>query len=203
MKRFDLSDRPALWNGGWYRYASRMASPNFGPRPPQTAVDMIVLHCISLPPGEFGGDAVQRLFCNQLDWNRHPYFKGIEGLRVSSHFFIRRRGDLLQFVSADDRAWHAGVSSFRGRDNCNENSIGIELEGVEGGAFEDGQYETLVALCTAILQHYGVTAIVGHEHIAPGRKTDPGTGFDWLHLQQSLALAPEYFPAIAVPRTGL
>jgi AmpD protein len=157
-------------------------------------VDLIVLHCISLPPGEFGGDAVQRLFVNQLDWALHPYFKSIQGLQVSSHFYIRRHGELLQFVSADDRAWHAGVSSYNGRSNCNDNSIGIELEGVEGERFETCQYETLVALCAAILQHYGAADIVGHEHIAPGRKTDPGAGFDWSLLQHNLGLTCKYFP---------
>ncbi len=155
---------------------------------------MIVLHCISLPPGEYGGNAVQKLFNNQLDCNQHPYFKSLQGLQVSSHFYIRRQGELLQFVSADDRAWHAGVSSYLGRSNCNDNSIGIELEGVEGGHFEASQYETLVSLCAAILQGYGVTAIAGHEHIAPGRKHDPGVGFDWRLLQQSLGLASKHFP---------
>jgi len=155
---------------------------------------LIVLHCISLPPGEYGGNAVQKLFNNQLDCNQHPYFKSLQGLQVSSHFYIRRQGELLQFVSADDRAWHAGVSSYLGRSNCNDNSIGIELEGVEGGHFEASQYETLVSLCAAILQGYGVTAIAGHEHIAPGRKHDPGVGFDWRLLQQSLGLASKHFP---------
>lgn len=161
----------------------------------QTVVDLIVLHSISLPPGEYGGDAVQRFFCNELMLDQHPYFKGLATLRVSCHFYIRRRGELLQFVSADERAWHAGVSSYRESNNCNDNSIGIELEGIEGGPFEEDQYETLVALCSAILQRYPITAIAGHEHIAPVRKADPGAGFDWLLLQRGLGLDAGFFPA--------
>lgn len=202
MKQFDAPAQTPLWRGGWYRYAGRLDSPNFGPRPPHTKVDLIVLHCISLPPGEFCGDAVQRFFCNQLDSEQHPYFKSVQGLQVSSHFYIRRHGELLQFVSADDRAWHAGVSSYRGRDHCNDNSIGIELEGFPGGLFENDQYETLVALCSAIFQRYGATDIAGHEHIAPGRKNDPGTGFDWTLLQQNLALKPECLPALHASVSG-
>ncbi len=179
---------------GWYQFSGRLPSPNFGPRPTGTEIDLIVLHCISLPPGQYGGDEVQRLFTNQLDWSQHPYFKSIQGLAVSSHFFIRRNGELQQFVSCDDRAWHAGVSSYRGRSNCNDDSIGVELEGVEGGLFEDGQYETLAVLCAAILQRYPIAAIAGHEHVASGRKNDPGNGFRWLLLQQALSLAPQYFP---------
>ena len=114
---------------------------------------------------------------------------------MSSHFYIRRAGELLQFVSADDRAWHAGVSSYRGKSNCNDHSIGIELEGIEHGVFEYEQYETLVSLCAAILQRYRIDALAGHEHIAPGRKSDPGNGFKWAHLQQALGLPPRYFPA--------
>ena len=200
MKRSDLASGLALWNSGWYQYAGRVASPNFGPRPAQTTVDLILLHCISLPPGEYGGSAVQDLFANRLDWSRHPYFQSIQGLQVSSHFYIRRQGELLQFVSVDDRAWHAGVSSYHGRGNCNDNSIGIELEGVEGGLFADSQYETLAGLCAAILQAYGITDIAGHEHVAPGRKTDPGRGFDWLRLQQALGLPAQYFPAETLSR---
>lgn len=194
----NLSEAPQLsplWVDGWYQFAGRLASPNFGLRPPTATVDLIVLHSISLPPGNYGGDAVQRLFTNQLDWNEHPYFKSIQGMEVSCHFFIRRHGELLQFVSCHDRAWHAGTSSYRGSSNCNDDSIGIELEGVEGGLFENSQYETLAGLCAAILQRYPITAIAGHEHVAPGRKTDPGNGFDWPLLQQALGLAPQYFPA--------
>lgn len=186
---------PALWQDGWYRFARRLASPNHGPRPAGAQVDLIVVHSISLPPGEYGGDQVQQLFTNTLDWNAHPYFKGIEGLTVSSHFYIRRGGELWQFVSCDERAWHAGASTYRGRVDCNDDSIGIELEGLEGERFEPAQYEALAALCAALAQRYPVQHVAGHEHIAPGRKRDPGAGFDWRLLQQSLAWPQQYFPA--------
>ena len=186
---------PGLWRGGWYRFARQLASPNFGARPPGAQVDLIVVHSISLPPGEYGGDQVQRLFTNTLDCDGHPYFKGIEGMAVSSHFYIRRNGELWQFVSCDDRAWHAGASHYRGRADCNDDSVGIELEGLEGGRFEPEQYEALAGLCAAIAQRYPVAHIAGHEHIAPGRKCDPGDGFDWGLLRASLAWRAESFPA--------
>jgi len=184
----------ALWKGGWYRFARGLPSPNVGPRPPAALVDLIVLHCISLPPGQYGGDEVLHLFMNTLDWDVHPYFKRIEGMAVSSHFYVRRNGELWQFVSCDDRAWHAGASRYRGRDNCNDDSIGIELEGTEGGAFEAAQYETLAGLCAAIPQRYPICHVAGHEHVAPARKSDPGTGFNWLLLQQTLGWPSQYFP---------
>ncbi len=186
--------RAASWQGGWNRVARWMPSPNFGPRPAQVAVDLIVLHCISLPPGTYGGPQVQALFTNQLDWEQHPYFKGIEGLQVSAHFYIQRTGEVWQFVSCDDRAWHAGVSKYLGRSNCNDYSIGIELEGVEGGLFEAAQYESLAALCPSLCQRYPIAHIAGHEHIAPGRKTDPGPGLDWNLLQKTLGLPARCFP---------
>jgi AmpD protein len=184
----------ALWDQGWYRFAARLPSPNFGPRPSGAKIDLIVLHSISLPPGQYGGPEVAQLFTNQLDWTAHPYFKAIEGMTVSAHFFIRRNGDLQQFVSTLDRAWHAGVSSYRGRDNCNDDSIGVELEGLEGDPFEAPQYDTLCALCTTLLQAFPIAHVAGHEHIAPGRKADPGTGFNWSTLQRSLGLSANYFP---------
>lgn len=184
----------ALWDQGWYRFAARLPSPNFGPRPCDAKIDLIVLHSISLPPGQYGGPEVAALFTNQLNWNAHPYFKTIEGLTVSAHFFIRRNGDLHQFVSTFDRAWHAGTSRYRGRENCNDDSIGIELEGLEGDRFDARQYDTLQALCAVLLAAFPIAQIAGHEHIAPGRKTDPGSGFDWLTLQQSLGLGAQYFP---------
>ncbi len=199
MTPSELSPNAPLWRDGWYQFAGRRASPNYGPRPPGTSIDLLVLHSISLPPGQFGGDAVQRLFTNQLDWNQHPYFKSIEGLQVSAHFYIGRNGDLLQFVSVHDRAWHAGASSYRGRPNCNDYAIGIELEGLEGGPFEPCQYDTLSSLAAAIIQRYPAMHIAGHEHIAPGRKTDPGEGFDWLRLQQSLGLSALNFPTGVLP----
>ncbi len=186
----------ALWQDGWYRYAHRLDSPNFGPRPADALTDLLVIHSISLPPGEFDNGNVQRLFTNQLDWETHPYFQGIRGLQVSSHFFITRSGALWQFVACTDRAWHAGQSSYRGRNQCNDDSIGIELEGLEGDGFEAPQYETLSGLCAALLQAFPIAHIAGHEHIAPGRKQDPGPGFDWPLLQGSLGLAPRYFPEI-------
>jgi len=194
MSEHPTPERNRLWDGGWYRFARRLDSPNFGPRPADTAVDLLLIHSISLPPGQYGGDEVQRLFTNTLDWNAHPYFKSIEGMQVSSHFYIRRNGELWQFVSCDDRAWHAGVSCYRGRDNCNDDSIGIELEGLEGESFEAGQYETLGSLCAALGQRYPVQHIAGHEHVAPGRKADPGPGFQWVVLQQALGWPSQYFP---------
>ena len=188
-----------LWLGGWYRYARQLVSPNFGPRPTGATVDLLVIHSISLPPGQYGGDEVQRLFTNTLDWSAHPYFKTIEGMQVSSHFYIRRNGELWQFVSCDDRAWHAGVSSYRGRDNCNDDSIGIELEGLEGASFEPAQYESLSSLCAALAQRYPVRYVAGHEHVAPGRKADPGAGFAWTQLQQSLGWPSQYFPEASPP----
>jgi len=194
MNRPDATRATPLWLDGWYQFAGRVPSPNFGPRPTDARVDLIVIHAISLPPGQFGGDEVQRLFTNQLDWNAHPYFKSIEGMQVSAHFFIRRNGDLYQFVSCNQRAWHAGTSSYRGRDNCNDDSVGIELEGIDGGPFEEAQYETLASVCAALLQGYPIAHLAGHEHVAPGRKNDPGRGFDWHQLQQSVGLPPRFFP---------
>ncbi|MDB5964957.1 MAG: negative regulator of AmpC, AmpD [Polaromonas sp.] len=189
----------ALWQDGWYRHARALASPNFGPRPSGAQVDLIVIHSISLPPGEFGNGNVQRLFTNQLDWDSHPYFQSIRDVQVSSHFFIGRNGELWQFVACGQRAWHAGRSHYRGRDNCNDDSIGIELEGLEGGLFEPAQYETLSGLCAALMAGYPVTHIAGHEHIAADRKQDPGPGFDWGWLQRALAAPDRYFPEACRP----
>jgi len=189
------SGAPALWQAGWYRFARRLASPNFGARPAGALVDLIVIHSISLPPGRYGGDEVQRLFTNTLDWNAHPCFKQIEGLAVSAHFFVRRNGELWQFVGCDERAWHAGASRYRGRDECNDDSIGIELEGLEGTPFERAQYETLADLCAAIAQQYPIEHVAGHEHVAPGRKADPGALFDWPLLRRCLAWPAHCFPA--------
>jgi N-acetyl-anhydromuramoyl-L-alanine amidase len=183
-----------LWDGGWYRFAHRVASPNFGPRPEGATIDLVVVHSISLPPGVYGGEEVRQLFTNTLDWDAHPYFKTIEGMQVSAHFFIRRDGALLQFVSCDERAWHAGASSYRGRGNCNDDSVGIELEGLEGQAFEGAQYDSLASVCAALAQHYPIRHVAGHEHIAPGRKNDPGAGFEWAQLQRELGWPAEWFP---------
>ena len=186
----------SLWDGGWYRFARQLHSPNFGPRPAGAGIDLIVLHSISLPPGVFGSSQVQALFTNQLDWSAHPYFQSIRGIQVSSHFYIERKGELWQFVNCEDRAWHAGTSHYRGRDNCNDDSIGIELEGLEGDYFEPWQYETLQSLVSALARRYPISHIAGHEHIAPGRKIDPGAGMDWQLLQRSLGLPPACFPAV-------
>jgi len=182
-----------LWRDGWYRFAKHTPSPNFGPRPPATPIDLVVVHSISLPPGVYGGPEIEALFTNTLDWDAHPYFQQIRGAEVSAHFVIRRDGTLIQFVSCDDRAWHAGRSSYRGRENCNDFSIGIELEGLEGHLFEAPQYETLSSVCAAIAQQYQLQHIAGHEHIAPDRKQDPGAGFDWKLLQQSLGWRDDCF----------
>lgn len=191
----------ALWQDGWYRFAHHCASPNFGPRPGGALIDLIVLHSISLPPGRYGGPQVQQLFTNTLDCAAHPYFKSLIGLQVSAHFFIRRDGQLWQFVDCDARAWHAGASRYRGRDNCNDDSVGVELEGLEGDSFEVAQYETLGSLCTALAQRYPVTHIAGHEHIAPQRKRDPGCGFDWAQLQRLLSWQPRCFPEVLTSRS--
>ena len=157
-------------------------------------VDLLLLHSISLPPGVFGGEQIAQLFCNRLDWSAHPYFETLRGLQVSTHFLVRRDGQTLQFVSADRRAWHAGTSAWRGRANCNDSSVGIELEGLEGGQFEAAQYRALVPLLQALARRYPLQAITGHEHVAPGRKHDPGPGFDW----QALLAMPGYPQGLAL-----
>lgn len=157
-------------------------------------VDLLVVHSISLPPGAFGGDAIEQLFTNRLDWSAHPYFESIRGLRVSAHFLIRRDGELLQFVSCDRRAWHAGASTWQGRSDCNDFSIGVELEGLEGGRFEDAQYDRLAAVARSLARRYPLRGVVGHEHIAPGRKSDPGAGFEWWRLRDALRDLGWQFP---------
>ena len=176
----------ALWQQGWWSGATARPSPNWGPRPVGLPVSLVVLHSISLPPGQYGGDAIERFFTNRLDWDAHPSFAGIRGLQVSAHFLVRRQGRVLQFVSCDHRAWHAGVSSWRGQVNCNDWSVGIELEGLEGRTFEPAQYESLSRLLLALSRRYPLREAVGHEHVAPGRKADPGPGFDWLRLARGL-----------------
>ena len=184
----------SCWQAGWWSRALRIDSPNFGERPIHAQIDLLVIHSISLPPGVYGGPEIEALFTNQLEWGTHPYFAQIRDMQVSSHFVIRRDGGLLQFVSCDKRAWHAGASHYRGRDNCNDDSIGIELEGLEGELFESAQYDTLFVLCTELVNHYPIAHIAGHEDIAPGRKLDPGAGFDWQLLQEKLILSNSFFP---------
>mgnify|MGYP001028040209 CR=1 FL=1 len=174
---------PPLDATGWHRSARRAPSPNFDARPENARVELVVVHNIALPPGVFSGNAVEALFTNTLDWDAHPYYDGIRGLRVSSHFFIRRDGELVQFVPCSARAWHAGVSNWRGRERCNDFSIGIELEGDDDTAFDAAQYATLIRLLNDLKAAYPITGIAGHSDIAPGRKTDPGPYFDWPRLE--------------------
>lgn len=174
-----------VWNEGWWRHARRVRSPNFGPRPDATQVTLAIVHSISLPPGEYGGDAVERFFTNRLDASAHAYFEQISAQRVSAHFFIRRDGEVVQFVSCDQRAWHAGTSQWRGRDNCNDWSIGVELEGLEGERFERAQYRALIRLLGALRGRYPLTEAIGHEHVAPSRKADPGARFEWPRLARA------------------
>lgn len=188
------TDLDASWLGGWLRAAAARPSPHFEKRPATAHIDLVVVHSISLPPGQFGGPDVTALFLGTLDCDTHPYYARLRGMRVSAHFFIRRTGEILQFVNCDQRAWHAGASSYRGRDNCNDDSIGIELEGFEGDRFEAAQYAALGALCRALKLRYPLAHIAGHEHIAPGRKFDPGAGFDWLRLHESLSDQALSFP---------
>ncbi len=166
----------------WLSVAHKMPSPNFNERPPNTPISLLVIHNISLPPGEFGGGFVQQFFQNQLDARVHPYFATIASLQVSAHLFIERDGNVTQFVAFDQRAWHAGASSFDGVANCNDYSIGIELEGTDSQAYTDEQYIALAKVTRQLLLTYPTLTperITGHEHIAPGRKTDPGPAFDW------------------------
>ena len=160
----------------------RVDSPNFDIRPQGMPVELLVIHNISLPPDQFGGPGVEELFTNTLDPAEHPYYAEIQGMKVSAHFFIRRDGSLIQFVSCLDRAWHAGASQWQGRERCNDFSIGVELEGCDTQPFEDAQYATLGLLFSTLHAAYPLRAMVGHSDIAPGRKTDPGPCFDWSRL---------------------
>jgi AmpD protein len=174
---------------GRIRGVAFVPSPNFDARPAGMEISLLVVHAISLPPGEFGGPWVEDLFCNRLDPAAHPYFEEIRELRVSAHAFIGRDGSLTQFVSLLDRAWHAGVSSFEGRSRCNDFSIGVELEGTDEAAYEEVQYEALAALARALMRVYPAITperIVGHSDVSPGRKTDPGPAFDWQRLRRRL-----------------
>lgn len=182
------------WQAGWWRDATHLPSPNFNARPAGALVDAVVLHSISLPPGVYGGDGIVRLFTNTLDWSAHPYYETIRGLEVSAHFVVRRDGAILQFVSVDDRAWHAGRSHWNGRDALNDWSIGVELEGLEGDLFEPAQYAALERLLPAIDRQRTIRLVVGHEHVAPGRKSDPGAGFDWEQLSTRLHWGVERIP---------
>lgn len=176
---------------GLLKEARWVASPNFGTRPQQGDISLLVVHNISLPPGQFANGCVERFFCNVLDKNEHPYFEAIAELKVSSHLFIQRDGSCIQFVNFDDRAWHAGQSEFCGRDNCNDYSIGIEMEGTDDTPYTDAQYQALAEVTLALLEYYpriNTERITGHENIAPGRKTDPGPAFDWSKYKKMLTL---------------
>jgi AmpD protein len=174
----------------WLPGARRVPSPNADERPPPPEISLLVIHNISLPPGRFGGPYIEQLFSNSLDAGEYPYFVQIAGLRVSAHLLIRRDGSVLQFVPFGMRAWHAGVSNFRGRERCNDFSIGIELEGADHIPYDDAQYLRLDQTCRWLIGQYPAIRpdrITGHSDIAPGRKTDPGPAFDWQRLQRMLA----------------
>lgn len=164
---------------GWLSGVRQIPSPNCDARPRGVAAELLVIHNISLPPGEFGGEAITQLFTNTLDKTAHSYYAQLDGLRVSAHFLIRRDGAIIQFVSCNKRAWHAGASMWRGRTACNDFSIGIELEGSDYIPFEDCQYAMLARLTRLLRRNYSIQAVTGHADIAPGRKTDPGPFFDW------------------------
>ncbi len=184
----ETSGRPPI-QAGWLHGARACPSPNYNQRPANAHVSLLVVHNISLPPDHYGTGWVQAFFCNQLDAGAHPYFASIAQLKVSSHLFIERDGSLTQFVSFDDRAWHAGASCFEGQTDCNDFSIGIELEGSDHIAYTEPQYRRLAEVAALLLAQYpGLkeSRIVGHEDIAPGRKTDPGPAFDWSHFRALL-----------------
>jgi len=171
---------------GWASGMRRIASPNCDARPHGTAIELLVIHNISLPPGEFGGEAIAQLFTNTLDTEAHPYYAQLQGVRVSAHFLIRRNGEIVQFVPCSKRAWHAGASLWQGRSGCNDFSIGVELEGSDHVPFSDPQYTALVRLTRRLQRIYPIRALAGHADIAPGRKTDPGPCFEW----------PRYFASL-------
>lgn len=179
---------------GWVQGARVVRSPNCDERPPGFAPTLLVIHNISLPPGRFGTGDIERLFTNTLDPDADPYFAHLDGLRVSAHFLIGRDGNLTQFVSIHDRAWHAGQSEFKGRTRCNDFSLGIELEGTDTTPFSASQYLTLAALCRSLCAAHPIEALAGHSDIAPGRKTDPGPCFDWSALRTASGLPACRFP---------
>jgi AmpD protein len=186
-----------LRRDGWLRPGQGVAlmpSPNADARPEGTAVSLLVLHNISLPPGRFQGPCVADLFLNRLDYGADPWLERLRGLRVSAHFFVRRDGGLIQFVSTEARAWHAGASSFQGRERCNDFSIGVEIEGADTVPYEAPQYAAAAALARALARRYPIAHVRGHEHIAPGRKTDPGPAFDWARFARESGWPRESLP---------
>lgn len=187
---------------GWLKPASgvmRAPSPNHDERPTGQDATLLVMHNISLPPGRFGGPEVVDLFLNQLNYSTHPWLERLRGLHVSAHFFVRRNGLIVQHVPTSRRAWHAGVSSYAGRERCNDFSIGIELEGTDTLPYTDEQYQALQGLIPALKTRHPLKAVRGHEHIAPGRKTDPGPAFDWKRFGRESSILPRYLP----PRSAL
>jgi N-acetyl-anhydromuramoyl-L-alanine amidase len=180
------SGAPTFDHEGWLTRALQIPSPNCDARPAGSPISLLVVHSISLPPGEFAGPAVVDFFLNRLDHAAHPYFEQIRGLQVSSHFLIRRSGELIQFVPCLGRAWHAGRSQWKGRERCNDFSIGVELEGTDDSAFSGSQYAELARLTRELQRAYPIADIVGHSDIAPGRKTDPGSGFDWARYRSMI-----------------
>jgi N-acetyl-anhydromuramoyl-L-alanine amidase len=189
--------RAGIDAGGWLDSSIHLPSPNFESRPGNIEPTLIVVHNMSLPPDEFGGSAITEFFQNRLDHDAHPYYAHLRGVRVSAHFVIRRDGVVEQYVSCNERAWHAGLSSFLGRERCNDFSVGIELEGSDRSPFEPAQYAALSAVVTALMQRYPIDAIAGHSDVAPGRKTDPGPYFEWARLQSGTGLSARYFPYLA------
>jgi AmpD protein len=176
-----------LGSDGWVEGARRVPSPNRDERPAGTEVSLLLLHSISLPPGEYGGDAIERFFTNRLDADAHPYFRQISSSEVSAHFLIRRDGEVVQFVPVHERAWHAGASAWRGRERCNDYSVGIELEGADDAPFEAAQYASLSELVHTLRARLPLRDMAAHSEVAPERKTDPGPHFDWARLLAELA----------------
>jgi AmpD protein len=189
------SPRLAIDTAGVVASARQVPSANRDQRPAETVITLVVVHGISLPPGEFGGDAIERFFTNQLDPQAHPYYANIAARKVSAHLLVRREGALVQFVACGERAWHAGASAWKGRGACNDYSIGIELEGTDEDPYTPAQYETLARLAKALRRRYPIADLVGHSDIAPGRKTDPGPAFDWYRLRRLLGSARLRTPA--------
>jgi N-acetyl-anhydromuramoyl-L-alanine amidase len=172
---YDISD-------GWFKHSRRVSSPNYNKRPDNIAIDAIIIHSISMPPGCYKGDDIDQFFSNRLDWDKDPFYDSIRGLAVSAHLLIRRDGELVQYVNLFSRAWHAGQSQLGERENCNDFSIGIEMEGTDNSLFEKAQYDTLSGVIEALMTVFpkiSLDRITGHSNVAPGRKTDPGSGFDW------------------------
>lgn len=179
---------------GWVDGVRHVRSPNFDGRPAGAAIELLLLHSISLPPGQFGGDCIEQLFCNDPARQRHPFVEQLAGLRVSAHFLIERNGRTTQFVGCNQRAWHAGASVFDGRSGCNDFSIGVEIEGTDFVAFEPAQYAALARLTQALRVALPLRAVRGHSHVAPGRKTDPGPLFDWHLFARQAGLPAHWLP---------